>query len=332
MPCCILSLVSRLAFVSVWFAACASPGLTTYSDTDPPIENGGSGGGSCSANAFTVTAVTPFIQLVVDGSGSMGGGVGGNSYQTLRDSLTATTTGVLNPLQSKARFGVSIYTSDNPCPKLYTQPCVLGNMMAIRNEFNQTGPQVTDPLDQSIDAVAATLGTAPAGSKKVIVIATDGVPNDCNSNTDDHTTQAVTAATNAYNSFGITTYVIGLGNGGGGGGWTNFLQKIANAGTNNTTATPSPYWDANNPTDVTNDYNAIFNTVLDCELTLNGTIDVAQASLGTVRSNGTMLTYSTDWTAVDEHTIKLLGNVCTMYNAATPPPEITATFTCGSSH
>jgi hypothetical protein len=323
--CCDVSIVFRLAFVTVALAACATPSLSTYDDKDPPIENGGSGEGSCSPTAFVVTPVKPYIQIMVDGSGTMSQGLGGgdSKYQSVRDSLTTATTGVLNPLESKALFGVSIYTSQNACPKLYTQPCVADNTAAIRTEFGQTNPQTgTDPLPEAIDTMVTNFASAPAGAKKYIVLATDGVPNSCTSNTGDRTDDAVTATTAAYTA-GISTYIIGLGS-----VPTSFLQPMADAGVNGTgTAYPSP-----DVATLTTNYTTVFNAIMDCEMTLDGTIDVAQASLGTVRVNGTTLVYSTDWTAVDEHTIKLLGTTCATYNSTLPAQEITATFTCGSSH
>jgi von Willebrand factor type A domain len=323
--CCSVSIVLRLAFLFGVLAACTGSSVTTYDDKDPPIENGGTGNGSCSPTVFTVTPVTPYIQLMVDGSGTMDDGLGGGNskYDSVRDALTTATTGLLNPLENKALFGVSIYTSQQTCPKLFTQACALANMTAIRNEFGQTQPQVTDPLPEAIDAMVTNFATVPAGAKKYIVLATDGVPNSCTSNTGDRTDDAVTATTAAYTA-GISTYVIGLGN-----VPTSFLQPMANAGVNTTTGTVYQSADA---TALATNYTAIFNTIIDCEMTLDGTIDVAQASLGTVKSNGTALTYSTDWTAVDDHTIKLVGTACSDYNAAVTAPEITATFTCGSSH
>jgi hypothetical protein len=316
--------------VPVLFAACVAPGLSTYNDTDPAIENGGSGGGSCTATAFTVTPVTPYIQLVVDGSGTMFQETLGSTqkYQAVQDALVKSGTGLLNTLQSKALFGASMYTSD-ACPKLFAAPCTLNNVAGISTALSDgasQGNHLYDPLDKAITAVATTLAAAPTGSKKVIVVATDGVANSCNSN-QDSPTAAVTAATTAYTNQ-ISTYIIGLGNADGDGSWTGFQTDMANAGAGGTGTS----YNATTPATLTAAYTSIFNLVLDCELTLDGTIDVAQASLGTVKSNGTELVYTTDWTAVDEHTIKLVGAACTAYNTAATAPEITATFTCGSSH
>ena len=313
------------------FVGCAGPGITTYADNDPPIENGGSGGGSCNATAFTVTPVTPYIQLVVDGSGTMfQENLGGTQkFSAVKNVLVQAGSGLLNTLQSKALFGASMYTSD-ACPKLFSSPCALNNMAGINTALNDganNGNHLFDPLDKAITAVATTLAAAPAGSKKVIIVATDGVANGCNSN-NDNPTPAVTAATDAYANNQISTYIIGLGNADGDPNWTGFQTNMANAGAGGT-GTPH---NVTSSATLTTAYSTIFDAVIDCSMTLDGTIDVAQASLGTVKSNGTTLVYTTDWTAVDAHTIKLVGQACTAYKAAATTPEITATFTCGSSH
>ena len=315
--------------VPVLFTACVAPGLSTYDDKDPAISNGGSGGGSCSATAFTVTPVTPYIQLVVDGSGTMfQENLGGTQkYQAVQNTLVQAGTGLLNTVQSKALFGASMYTSD-ACPKLFAAPCTLNNMAGISTALSDgasQGNHLYDPLDKAITAVATTLAAAPAGSKKVIIVATDGVANSCNSNSD-NPTPAVTAATTAYTNQ-ISTYIIGLGNADGDGNWNTFQTNMANAGVGGTGTT----YNVTSPATLATAYTTIFNLVLDCEMTLDGTIDIAQASLGTVKMNGTALEYTTDWTAVDDHTIKLVGQKCTDYNSAMTTPEITATFTCGSS-
>jgi hypothetical protein len=255
---------------------------------------------------------------------------GTQKFQAVQKALVQTTApmGVLNTLQSKARFGASVYTSEQ-CPKLYATPCTLGNLPGVTTALGDgsSSQGLFDPLDKAITAVATTLAAAPAGSKKVIVLATDGVANSCNSN-QDSPTAALTAVTTAYATNQITTYIIGLGNADNDPSWTTFQKNVADNGAG---GAGTPY-NAQSLGDLTTAYNSIFNIVLDCELTIDGTIDVAQASLGTVKLNGTALVYTTDWTAVDDHTIKLVGQKCADYNSAMTPPEITATFTCGSSH
>ena len=319
----------RLAFASMLFAACAGQGITTYADNDPAINNGGSGG-ACNPTAFTVTPVTPYVQLVVDGSGTMvQETIGGTQkFSAVQQALVKSGTGLLNSLQSKGQFGATVFTSENTCPKLYASPCAANNVAGITTALSNGGSanHLYDPLDKAVTAVVTTLNALPAG-KKYIVIATDGPSNSCNSN-NDNPQPAIDAVTTAYTTDHITTFTIGLGDADGDGNWNKFQTDMANAGAGGTGTS----YNATSVATLMTHYTSVFDQILDCEMTIDGTIDIAQASLGTVKSNGTELEYTTQWTAVDDHTIKLVGQACTDYNAATTTPEITATFTCGSSH
>ena len=317
--------VMRLALASMMFAACAGPGITTYADNDPPINNGGSGGG-CNPTAFTVTPITPLIQLVVDGSGTMGDGMSGanSKYDAVKRALYSGTAPLLTNLQSKAQFGASVYLSSGNCPSFHASACTPNNLAGVKSAIDMGPINGTDPLPEALLSLHDSFGNV-TGEPKVIVLATDGTPNSCGNPNVDHTQQAVDQTLANFNDKHIKLYVLGLG-----GVNTTFLQGIANAGLGSTTNVP--YYTSNSLTEVTAGYTSIFNSILDCEMTLDGTIDVAQASLGTVKSNGTELAYTTDWTAVDDHTIKLVGQACTAYKTAATTPEITATFTCGSSH
>ena len=163
------------------------------------------------------------------------------------------------------------------------------------------------------------------GSPKIIVLATEGTPNTCGNSGVDHTQQSVDQTTANLTDKNISLYVINLG----GNANTTFLQKIANAGVGS--ATNVPYYSASSVATLTTAFTTVFNTLIDCKLTLDGTIDPNQASLGTVKSNGMSLAFTTDWTVVDTHTIQLVGAACTTYKAAPITPEITATFTCGAT-
>lgn len=307
-------------------AACATPSIATYTDNDPPIENGGTGGGSCSANAFTVTPVTPLIQLVVDGSGTMSEGMSGanSKYDAVKRALYSGATPLVTSLQGKAQFGASVYLSSGSCPSFHASPCTINNVAGVKSAIDMGNINGTDPLPEALLSLHDSFGNV-VGDPKIIVLATDGTPNSCDNPNVDRTQQAVDQALANFNDKHISLYVIGLG-----GVDTGFLQKIANAGLG--TTTDVPYYSTHSAADVQASYTSVFDAVLDCKMTVNGTIDVAQASLGTVKSNGTALAYTTDWIAVDAHTIQLVGQACIDYNTATTLPEITATFTCGSSH
>jgi hypothetical protein len=320
--------VSRLTFSGLLLVAgcMAASGPHYYGDDDGPIDNTADGGATnCTALALTVTPVTPAIQLMIDGSGSMGEGFANTiKYDAVANALLDGTNGVVTKLQGKAAFGAVVYTSEQ-CPQLYSSACTLNNAAGVTTAITNGGNanHNYNPAVEAIHSVVGTLSAATA-KRKTIVLATDGVPNQCNSNSGDRTDQAVTEVTTGYGA-GISFYIIGLGNVGS----TAYLQKMANAGVGSTTN--ATYWDANGPADVTTAYQAILDKVLDCELSVDGTIDVAQASTATVKSNGTALAYTTDWVALDAHTIQLVGTACTAYKAAVTAPEITATFACGAT-
>jgi len=322
--------VIRLTISGLLLAAgcMAATGPHYYGDDDGTVDNAGDGGGSsCTAVALTTTPVTPAIMLLIDGSGSMGDGFGNtNKYNAVANALLDSTTGIVTKHQARAAFGAAVYTSEQ-CPRLYSSSCTLNNAGGVDTAITNGGNanHLYNPAVEAITSVVTTLA-AGTGQHKTIVLATDGVPNQCNSNAGDRTDEAVAEVTTAYGE-GIGFYIIGLGNVGS----TAYLQKMANAGVGATGGTNATYWDANGPADVTAAYNAIVDKVLDCELTVDGTIDMARASTGTVKSNGTALAFMTDWVVRDAHTIQLVGSACTEYKAAVTAPEVTATFACGAT-
>src|SRR5688572_3151608 len=133
---------------------------------------------SCPAVNFTAKAVTPSIHLLIDRSGSMNDPIGGTSrYNAVRTSLIDSTNGVITKLQSKAYFGASLYSTDAPCPKLYTVNRNLMNRDNIAGLINSQSPNGNTPTGPSIDQAVATFAAQPppAGSPPIIVLATDGL-------------------------------------------------------------------------------------------------------------------------------------------------------------
>ena len=70
-------------------------------------------------------------------------------------------------------------------------------------------------------------------------------------------------------------------------------------------------------------------SVLSCDLALNGTIDPDQVASGMVSLNGQPLQYGTDWKVVNGSTLELIGAACDTLKAS-PSPHVDATFTCGA--
>lgn len=284
---------------------------------------------SCPAVNFTAKAVTPSIQLLIDRSGSMGDPIGNTSrYNAIRNALVDSTNGVITKLQAKAYFGASLYSTDSPCPKLYSVGRAMNNRDAIATLINNQSPNGNTPTGPSIDQVVAGFAAnpPPAGSPPIIVLATDGLPNECNSNdTNAGQTKSINAAKAAY-AAGIRLFILAVGNGIA----DNHLQAMANAGAGVQAGMPNaPYYVSNTPQDLTNAFNQIIGGVLSCELMINGNVDQSQAAGGTVILNGNPLMYGTDWTLSSPNTIKLLGQACEDLKNSTNP-VVTASFPCGS--
>jgi hypothetical protein len=245
-------------------------------------------------------------------------------YQAIHDALVGGS-GVVAQLQSSVYFGASLFSSDAPCPTLYSQPRTLNNLASIKNLIESQSPNGNTPTPQSIDYVVADFAAnkPPMGSPPVIVLATDGLPNDCSSG-NDTSAQSVVAAKGAY-AAGIRLFIIGIA-----GVNDQFLQDMANAGAGVTTAQPNaPYYTSNSPAQMTTAFQQIIGGVLSCDLTINGTVDTAQASSGQVTLNGQPLQYGTDWTLVNGNTIELLGQACSTFKGSTNP-TVDASFSCGS--
>lgn len=291
----------------------AATGPQTYGDDDGPIGNGADGGGS-NCTAATVSPVAPYVLMLVDGSGTMfdNGRIG-----RIRTSLTDGTNGVITKTQTLAQFGMSTYTGNGggTCPIVFKADCAPSNNDNIRNALNNAQRGLTDPLVEQLTALA----TAPFASlpgKKVIVLATDGVPNSCNNNTGDRTDEAVDQVTSLRNTYNIDFYSIGLDNQ----VPNTFLTKMADAGLG---VPGSPTYAANGQAELTTTYQTIVDKILDCEFTIDSGMT---SSSGTVTVDGATKTYGTDWMEVDATTFQLLGQACTDYKAATTPPAVTASF------
>ncbi len=296
------------------------------------VDDGQGGGGgnlpdaNCPAVHFTATATIPSISLLIDRSGSMDDPIGNTSrYRAVRDALVDNTSGVVTNLEAKAYFGASLYSTDAPCPKLYSVPRALNNKSAIQTLINGQSPDGNTPTGPSIDQAVADFAAAPApaGSPPIIVLATDGLPNGCNGGNGE--AASINAAAAAY-AAGIRLFVLAVGNG------INdaHLQAVANAGAGVTQGQPdAPFFVANSPQQLSDAFNQIIGGVLSCELTINGTVDEQQAAAGTVILNGMMLQFGVDWELVNGSTIRLLGQACTdLKNSASPMVE--ASFPCGA--
>jgi hypothetical protein len=319
------SLAIRVPLVAILTAAACTPSQLDQGDPDQP------GGPDASVNPtdpeecanvnFQATPVVPSIELLIDRSGSMNDPIGNQTrYQAVRESLVGTN-GVVTALEAKAHFGASLYSTDSPCPKLYTVGRAMQNRASIAQLIDSQTPAGNTPTGPSIEqATAAFLANPPPpNSPPVIVLATDGLPNGCNGGNGEGASIAAAAASF---SAGIRLFVLAVGNGINDG----HLQAVANAGAGTANA---PYFVANTPADLRAAFDQIITSVVSCELQISGTIDESQAAAGVVTANGMTLTYGTDWELVNGNTIRLLGQACTDLKAS-PNPMVSASFPCGA--
>ena len=186
------------------------------------------------------------VLFVVDGSGSMCEVFGGETRWTaLRSALLAPMVGLIPQLESQAQFGLMMYdgsidlaiagmatmTSPNPmcaglgafgatqCPRLLQTPPKFMNAAALSTAFPFKELGGSTPTHLAMDAAVnqmmmSAAGKDPKSSPHVIILATDGQPNDiCTGGLGgDGSAQkeAVLAAVDRGVQAGIRTFVISL--------------------------------------------------------------------------------------------------------------------------
>jgi von Willebrand factor type A domain-containing protein len=313
--------------------SCTNDGFCTSNggNGDPPID------ADCPAVHFTATKTTPSIQLLIDRSGSMNEDFSGRDptkngsgamppykFPTEQDALVGTQ-GIVTQLQDSVYFGASMYPGAT-CTGVFQTPRAKSNATAIASLIAAHTPGGNTPTADAINSVVADFATnpPPQGSPPVIVLATDGLPNDCNGNKTNQ--PSIDAATNAF-SKGIRLYLLSVGNQIS----TDFAKGVANAGQGVRTGQPdAKAYTATDPTQLAAAFQEIIRGVVSCDLKLSGQVDATDGQNGAVMLNGASLTYGTDWTLdADGVTIHLLGNACNTLKT-TANPVVDATFSCGA--
>jgi hypothetical protein len=115
-------------------------------------------------------------------------------WNVVRDVLMSPAKGIVKPLEGRVRFGLSLYSSDNgrvdkddaekvdtakSCPVLINVPIALDNHQAMLDQFKCSDIFNDTPTGESLIAAAATLKAFTEPGPKVIVLATDGEPDNC---------------------------------------------------------------------------------------------------------------------------------------------------------
>jgi len=283
---------------------------TGNADTGPRVDTK-----ICAEVNVDLDQIYPYVTLLIDQSTSMEQDFGGVSrWQAVYDTLMASGTGVVHKLQGSVAFGLALYTSHGgsaggTCPVITGVNHALNNHPAIDAVYAPAAPDDETPTGDSIDVEAAKLKQLAGGGARVIVLATDGEPDTCaRPNPQDGQPEAIAAAQKAFTA-GIQTYIISVGNDVSDG----HLQDMANAGAGLAVggATNAPFYRALKPDDLVQAFSKIIHTVQDCRFALKGSINIAFAGQGTVKLDGKLLAFGTQWRLIDDHTLELLGDACT---------------------
>ena len=310
-------------------------------EDDGDGDNGGGGGDEdCASVEVALMESTPTVMLLVDRSGSMYDPFGGTDrWSAVYDTLVNEATGVVKRLEQQVRFGVAFYTStdanaeNGTCPVIDQVMPAMGNFGSIRDMFDALDPIEDTPTAPSLMVAKNLLETVDENGPKIIVLATDGLPDTCeipdpaNEAQQIATQDETVLAAQDVHAAGIDVYYVSVGPE----VTASHAQAMANAGRGLPVggAENAPYYMALNPDSLVAAFDDIIADVRSCTFAVDGTVDLSRAGEGTVTLDGMELMFGTDWDMVDESTIELLGGACDAVKDGADH-NISAQFTCGS--
>ncbi|MEM1413734.1 MAG: fibro-slime domain-containing protein [Myxococcota bacterium] len=225
-----------------------------------------------------------------------------------------TSTGVIDTLDDQVRFGLLTYTSrqyedSSSCagPSEGVSVVALDNLNATKSFFETNHPSGGTPTAEALREVYDDIvATPPPDGPSIVILATDGSPNGCSTNS----RADVVAQVDRGFGNGITTYVVSVGSGVA----VDHLQDVANAGVGVTAADPdAPFFVAGTATELSMTLESLIRSSITCELdTTTGTIAADVACSGIVTLNGRPLACEdpNGWRRVDEDTIEIQGTAC----------------------
>jgi hypothetical protein len=290
----------------------------------------------CIQQGIEFESLTPTVELLVDRSGSMDANFGmQDRWNTIRDILVDPMDGFTFQMQSKVRFGLTLYTGFTAedaegasCPNLIQVPIALNNYTPIAQVFMANEIGNNTPSAESLLAVTTKLEMFTEIGPKVIVFATDGDPDSC-TDPDSNGTQpprdAVEAAVQAAWDKGISTYAIAVGDEIMD---LQHLQRVAEIGRGGEMG--AHYYEAQDANQLTTAFAAILGVVISCDFDLNGTVEPGNYGSGTVKVNDLVIPYgdANGWEMPDGDTIRLNGTACDALKVGMSSIDIA--FPCGT--
>jgi hypothetical protein len=294
--------------------------------------------GQCAEQNITTTRIVPTIWLVVDGSGSMVEMLGDKSrWVALREALMDPTMGVVKTLEHDVKWGMIMYDgllnvpialpdggaamfSSPPattCPRVIAVEPKKDNFADIDKVYPPDPLGGSTPTDKALLQVIAHLpnggqvGPDVSVSPTIVVLATDGAPNDLCSMAfiPPNVEPMVISAVQQLAQAGNKTYVISLA--GDDARLTQHLTQVAQAG-----GTGKPPFIPMNKAQLIQVFKDIIGPTAACDIKLNGKVKVgSECKGGKLDINGVELPCNDDngWRLKDESTISITGTACKMY-------------------
>ncbi len=340
------------------------------------MSGSGSGGGAgCIDVEVNFEPQIPNVVLLIDQSGSMnanGFDVGddyvgwdcaanqqGWRWNVVRNVLLNPDSGVVKPLEEKVRFGLGLYTSDGgfeggTCPQL--DPGTLNvdfeTHAEMLSQFECSDIKGDTPTRESLTATAEALAALDLDGPGVIVLATDGEPDNCTCHNWDNAAGPTCADTNGnrvmrdgelmfprlaeqydvieeagriYQELGIRIEVINVSNPNNEDLATHLDQVAAHGG-----AVSGASIDGFSPAALTDAFQSIIDGVRSCAVDLDGEIAKGKEDSGTVTLDGEKLKYNgaNGWKVNSPTQIELVGDACTTIKSG--DHDIDIDFPCGA--
>jgi len=333
---------------------------------NPPPGSGGGGGmgggDNCIDVEVTPTPIIPNVVLLIDRSLSMTDAEGYGDlvdaaitageytpwecegdedwrWNVVRTVLFNPDDGVVTTLGEAVRFGMTTYSANNAqfdvCPVLTDVAVDFANRDAMLAAFECSDLIQETPTRESLGPTADALAALDVEGPKFIVLATDGLPDNCDvcpnfapqpgappeCGQDEQIVEqeaVVAEAARIHDELGITLDVIDVSSPDEE-ALAAHLEDVALAG-------GGSKYDGTDPAGLIDAFNDIISEAQSCVIELNGMVVAGEEDNGKVVMDGEELVYEEDWIMPMPNQIELVGDACATYKAESPTLAIT--FPC----
>jgi hypothetical protein len=289
----------------------------------------------CESQQLDLTRVQPSIWMVIDGSGSMLEPLSTRDdtprWTALRDAVL----GAVEEHPRDVKWAVALYDGPLPdgsdkgsiaCPRVVLQEPQPDNLAAITAAYPADPLGGSTPTDRALAAVRARVPD-PQSSPQVVVLVTDGQPNDfCTTGAPVSDVQArVLSEVEQLHARGAAVYVISLA--GADTALNTHLAALAAAG-----GTGLPPFAPQTTDELQESLEDITGPRVSCRIPLSAPVDAQAACLGKVSLNGVALAcHDRDGFRVRKGSqLELRGRACKTYRGD-PTAELHAEFPCAMS-